>query len=227
MPIDTDSPRRGRGRPSTVSADAVAQTGLNLFLAQGFDQTTMTDIAAAAGIGRKTLFAYFPNKADIVWNRFDRQLVDLTVALAESPTNIASTDAVVDAVLRGLHTDPAIVPVMRAEVVLIQQVPALESYAHMRGRPWRDAITHFLAEREGLNREDVLPQVLGHGYWEAMFVGFRNWIRSKEVLPRPFVERALRDYSRALSAAFENEKTRVASLNALSSSTQCAPSAPK
>lgn len=208
MPIEEHSQRRGRGRPATVSADAVAQTGLDLFLAQGFDETTMTEIAAAAGIGRKTLFAYFPNKADIVWNRFERQLADLTTALANSPTDVASTDAVVDAVLRGLHTDPAVIPVMRAEVVLIQQVPSLEGYAHVRGQPWRSAISSFLAEREGLNPDDVLPQVLGHGYWEAMFVGFRQWIRSEEALPKPFVERALCEYSRALRAAFAEEKSR-------------------
>ena len=207
MPTTNDTTPRGRGRPATVSADAVAQTGLDLFLTRGFDETTMTEIATAAGIGRKTLFAYFPNKADIVWNRFAPQLADLTSALATSPHDIPSTDAVVDAVLRGLHSGPGDVPVMRAEVVLIQQTPALQSYAHMRGEPWRTAISRFLAEREGLDPEDVLPQVLGHGYWEAMFVGFRNWIRSGEIAPTPFVERALRDYSRALRAAFAHEST--------------------
>ena len=198
---------RGRGRPPTVSVNAVAEIGLGLFLKNGFDQTTMTDIANAASIGRKTLFNYFPNKADIVWNRFNRQLKDLTSALEKAPADIVSTDAVVAAVLSGLHTYPAALPIMRAEVTLIQAVPALQSYAYMQGQPWRDAITHFIADREGLDPKDTLPEVLGHGYWHAMFVGFRNWLHSGQSSPLPYVETALRDYSRALQAAFAHEKT--------------------
>jgi len=67
----------------------------------------MTDIARAAGIARKTLFNYFPNKGDIVGNRFKRQFSDLTHALDTAPANVVSTDAVVTAALSGLHTHPA------------------------------------------------------------------------------------------------------------------------
>jgi AcrR family transcriptional regulator len=183
----------------------VARTGLDLFLTQGFDDTTMTEIAAAAGIGRKTLFAYFPCKAAIVWNRFNSQLAAFTAALAEHPPETASADALIDAILRGVHTDPEAVPLLRAEVTLIQQVPELEGYAHTSGKPWRTAITAFLAEREGLSVDDVLPQVLSHGYWEAIFVGFRDWIRSGEEQPLPFIERALRQYAHAIRAAFEGD----------------------
>ncbi|WP_161498916.1 acyl-CoA-like ligand-binding transcription factor [Cryobacterium aureum] len=190
-----------------MSVDAVAEIGLGLFLTNGFDETTMTNIASAAGIGRKTLFNYFPNKADIVWNRFNRQLKDLTDALEHAPLDIVSTDAVVAAVLSGLHTHPTVLPIMRAEVTLIQAVPALQSYAYMQGQPWRDAITRFIAGREGLDPADTLPEVLGHGYWHAMFVGFRKWIHSGQSSPSPYVETALRDYSRALQAAFAHEKT--------------------
>ncbi|WP_158254026.1 TetR family transcriptional regulator [Cryobacterium sp. Y62] len=186
--------------------DAVAEIGLGLFLKNGFDKTTMTDIARAAGIGRKTLFNYFPNKADIVWNRFNRQLKDLTNALDHAPIDIVSTDAVVAAVLSGLHTYPAALPIMHAEVTLIQAVPSLQSYAYMQGQPWRDAITRFIAGREGLDPEDTLPEVLGHGYWHAMFVGFRKWLCAGQSSPLPYVETALRDYSRALQAAFAHEK---------------------
>lgn len=196
-------PKRSRGRPQTVSRDAIAAAGLDLFLRDGFERTTMTQIAAEAAVGRKTLFTYFPNKADIVWNRFERQLHDLSASLESAPPDMSSTDAALQAVMRALHTYPAAVPVMRAEVTLIQETPELQSYAFMRGRPWRDAIAAFLAERERMDPRGVLPEVAGHGYWHAMFIGFREWLASEDHAPRPHVERALREYSAAVRAAFD------------------------
>ena len=202
MNASSSQPTRGRGRPATISADAIAETGLRLFLENGFDATTMTQIALAAGVGRKTMFTYFPSKADIVWNRFHRQLATLSAALADSAPDVVSTDAVVTAVLAGLETKPTSLPAMRAEVLLIEANPSLQAYAYLRGAPWRATISEFLASREGLDAHDVLPEVLGYGYWHAMFIGFRRWIGSGDASPEMHVEAALTEYSHALTAAF-------------------------
>ncbi|WP_459643061.1 TetR/AcrR family transcriptional regulator [Kineococcus sp. NUM-3379] len=44
----------------------IAETALRLFAEQGFDATTMDQIAAAAGVARRTVFRYFPTKEDVV-----------------------------------------------------------------------------------------------------------------------------------------------------------------
>jgi Transcriptional regulator len=59
-------PRR-RGRPADVDPDRVALLALRHFAEHGYETTTMDDIAALAGIGRRTLFRYFPSKPDLVW----------------------------------------------------------------------------------------------------------------------------------------------------------------
>lgn len=47
----------------------VAEIAMNLFLERGFEATTFDDIAAAAGISRRSLFRYFGTKEDLVlWN---------------------------------------------------------------------------------------------------------------------------------------------------------------
>ncbi|MGY3378370.1 AcrR family transcriptional regulator [Arthrobacter sp. TE12231] len=58
---------RATGRPATIDPDAVARIALHLFAERGYEQTSMEDIAGAAGIGRKSLYRYFASKADLVW----------------------------------------------------------------------------------------------------------------------------------------------------------------
>ncbi|TQM06248.1 TetR family transcriptional regulator [Pseudonocardia kunmingensis] len=50
----------------------VEHIALDLFTERGFDTTTVDDIAAAAGIGRRTVFRYCPSKNDIPWGATPR-----------------------------------------------------------------------------------------------------------------------------------------------------------
>jgi AcrR family transcriptional regulator len=50
--------------------DAISAAAVNLFLARGFDEVSVAEIAAAAGISKPTLFKYFPSKEDLVLHRF-------------------------------------------------------------------------------------------------------------------------------------------------------------
>lgn len=44
----------------------IAEVGLERFLAKGYEATTLDEIAAAAGISRRTFFHYFKSKDDIL-----------------------------------------------------------------------------------------------------------------------------------------------------------------
>ena len=49
--------------------DAIADAAISLFLAHGFDQVPVADIAARAEVSKPTLFRYFPAKEDLVLHR--------------------------------------------------------------------------------------------------------------------------------------------------------------
>lgn len=63
----TTTPRSGlRERKRRERSRRIAETGLRLVLARGYDATTLDAIAAAAGISRRTFFSYFRSKEDLL-----------------------------------------------------------------------------------------------------------------------------------------------------------------
>lgn len=53
-----------RARNKARTHNALAETTLKMILERGFDDVTITDIAAEAGVSRRTFFRYFPTKED-------------------------------------------------------------------------------------------------------------------------------------------------------------------
>ncbi|MFD6156170.1 TetR family transcriptional regulator [Nocardia sp. NPDC060256] len=59
-----------RERKKLRIREQIGATAIRMFLESGFDQVSITDIARAAEVSRRTLFAYFPTKEDLVLQRF-------------------------------------------------------------------------------------------------------------------------------------------------------------
>ncbi len=58
--------RRGRGRPRDPETDGrITAAAAQLLLERGFDKTTVDDVAAAAGVGKATVYRRWPSKEDL------------------------------------------------------------------------------------------------------------------------------------------------------------------
>ena len=82
------SARRGRsteGR-AEVRRDLVA-AAVRLFTERGYDETTIDDIAVAAGVGRRTFFRYFPSKEAVLYTELDGLLAVLAEAFRLRPVD--------------------------------------------------------------------------------------------------------------------------------------------
>lgn len=55
----------------------------NLFAKNGFENTTMNDIAAASGKGRRTLYTYFKNKEEIYFGVIEQEMERLSEKMVE------------------------------------------------------------------------------------------------------------------------------------------------
>ena len=79
MSTADETPIAGAGRPPKATTAAIVQAAWALFEEVGFDAASMTAIADRAGVSRRTLFNYFPHKADLLfhgWDDFMQQFRD-------------------------------------------------------------------------------------------------------------------------------------------------------
>jgi AcrR family transcriptional regulator len=74
-----------RERKKQQTREALARAGIELFVERGYDATTLAEIAEAAGVSTRTIFAYFPSKEDILFASFQTMREALARALAERP----------------------------------------------------------------------------------------------------------------------------------------------
>jgi AcrR family transcriptional regulator len=74
-----------RERKKQQTREAIARAGLDLFVERGYEATTLAEIAEAAGVSTRTIFAYFPSKEDILFCDFEALRDTLAQALAERP----------------------------------------------------------------------------------------------------------------------------------------------
>ncbi|UFS88744.1 TetR/AcrR family transcriptional regulator [Bradyrhizobium daqingense] len=78
----------------------IADTGLRLFLRNGYEATTLDAIAEAAGISRRTFFYYFKSKEDIIlaWQGGFAEMIRR--AILEQSTMQTPLDAVKNALIK-------------------------------------------------------------------------------------------------------------------------------
>ncbi len=111
-----------RERRKVRIRETIAATATRMFLELGFDQVSITDIALEAEVSRRTLFAYFPTKEDLILQRFadheDEAARTVRARRPDQPPLEALREAVLDALRRrdpstGLNDNPEIIAFLR------------------------------------------------------------------------------------------------------------------
>ena len=78
---------RLREQTRSVVRSLLARTAAELFAANGYDDTTLDEVAAAAGVSRRTLFNYFRNKEDLALSGLAEQGELIAARFAERPAD--------------------------------------------------------------------------------------------------------------------------------------------
>jgi AcrR family transcriptional regulator len=151
---------------------AIQEHALRLIAQQGYDATTVEQIAAAAEISPSTFFRYFKTKEDvIVEDQYDPLMAELFAAAPESGTPLAALRQVMRQVLSQM--DAAELQKILDRTKLVLSVPALrarnfenldttialiaDSVARRLGRPAGDFDTRTFA---GACIGAMLPAIL-------------------------------------------------------------------
>src|SRR6516165_7194008 len=186
------------GRRRITSREELEQSAFALFAAQGFEATTVDEIAAAAGIGRRTFFRYFPSKNDIPWGAFELELDRMRARLRACPPEVPLMDAIRLALVDFNRVSPAEVPLHRRRMELILRVPTLLAHSTLRFTAWRQVIAEFVAERTGGRPDELAPQVIAHAVLGVAVAAYEQWLDD----PAADIGTLLDDGMRQLDAAF-------------------------
>lgn len=189
---------RARGRPPGTSRRQLELIALRLFTERGFDETTIEQIAAAAGVSRRTFFRYFDSKASALWGEFDAEVGAIRAALAAVPARVPMMDAIRRAVVAANHHRAADIPELRTRMNLIISVPALQSSAAVRYDAWERAVSDFAAARTGQPAGSLYPLAIGRATLAACRAAYDRWCARGDADLTVYLDAALK----ALAAGF-------------------------
>jgi TetR/AcrR family transcriptional regulator, regulator of mycofactocin system len=163
------------GRPPTTTHEQIEGIALGLFAARGFEQTTVDEIAAAVGVGRRTIFRYFPSKNDMVWGEFGQVIERLRGHLAEGD-DLPLMDALRRAAVLSNQYPADQLPALRQRLTLITTAPSLQANSMLRYAAWRRAVAEWTAARLGLAPDDLVPEAISQAALGASMAAFTRWV---------------------------------------------------
>lgn len=187
MATATNSRSGMRGRPVEIDPSHLSRVAIELFAQRGYDAVSAAEIAEAAGISRRSLFRYFPTKADLVWDGFGDSLEVLSVALLDngggSPTEAVLRATLVVAERQAVHE------LTRARLAIIAAHPELVSFGIARLDQQVSICAAYLRNRDV---DRLTAQVQASAITAAAFTGYLHWATvSTDPAPLGTIRKAL------------------------------------
>jgi len=163
-----------RERKKQQTRAAIREAALELFLTQGYAETTTTQIAQAANVSAGTLFNYFPTKDSLLTDDFDPIFIrHMRARPPEEPPATAFRRAIMAGLAEG--RDHVGMSLVRAR--LIMRTPELRAAAAAELRRDTEKLVELLGERY----PDIPPfdlRVLSKILIAAVQTAYETWIES-------------------------------------------------
>lgn len=143
-------------RSRQVAVEAILDTAVRLFTEQGYERTTIAQIAREAGISQRSLFRYFGTKEDLVCGDQDALGELLRQTVEQQPADVSAWDALragFEVVLTANHTPERVLELSR----LIFDTPSLHArYIEKRLR-WQAELVPVVQARLAPGAGDSPP----------------------------------------------------------------------
>ncbi|MFD5395117.1 TetR/AcrR family transcriptional regulator [Streptomyces sp. NPDC127097] len=186
-PTPHSAPAGLRARKKQRTRDALIRAALELFTEQGYETTTIDEIAEAVDVSQRTYFRYFANKEEVVFAVQEMVEARFLEELAARPATEAPLTALRSAVMVAWDdiggAIESVIPVelhMRA-FRMIESTPALVAVHLRRSSEMEEQIARLIARREGLDVDtDPRPRVLVGAFGGVMRVAGQVWGEGQE-----------------------------------------------
>ncbi|MFF4038564.1 TetR family transcriptional regulator [Streptomyces sp. NPDC001816] len=171
-----------RERKKQRTRDALLRSALELFTTQGYEHTTVDEIAEAVGVSQRTFFRYFAGKEDVAFAVQDLAEARFVAAVRERPAHETPMETLQQAVLEGWDgLREAVEAVVPVELYVrmyrtIESTPSLLAAHLLRSVATEEALARLLAEREGVDVDaDPRPRLAVAVFGGVIRVTERQW----------------------------------------------------
>jgi AcrR family transcriptional regulator len=170
--LDVSDSKPGlRERKKQQTREKIARVALELFAERGYDETTLAEIAEAAEVAPRTIFAYFESKEDILLCGERSFLDDLKRRLDERPAGTTTVDALREFLSQIPPQDED--DLLRKKVM--SENPELQMKAHAGHTRLEPMLAESIAKDLGAEPDDLQP-MLAAASVTAAFISVRDRI---------------------------------------------------
>jgi AcrR family transcriptional regulator len=166
-------------RKQQMVRGAIYDAAIPLFARKGFDETTVEEVAQAAGVSRRSFFRYFASKDDLLAQNvvnYGNVLAATVTACAPTLTQLETVRETVQTVLKQVVVQPH-----TRRIIEIAQRSASARQAHgSRMSDVEDALaTAFAARLKSPSRDDLKPRMLATLTLSSMNLAVIAWFRGE------------------------------------------------
>lgn len=138
----------------------ITSVAMRLFLEQGFEQTTIDQIASTAGISRRSFFRYFGTKEDIVLGDLATQGTRMRDALQQVPLSVGPWEALREALAA---VDALVIEsgITLKIATMMYETPSLRSRCIEKHLHWQSLLVPDIRRRLGLAEDDLTDPAPG------------------------------------------------------------------
>jgi AcrR family transcriptional regulator len=169
----------------------IEDVAIGFFEQQGFDATTIEQIAAAADIAPRTFFSYFDSKDDVVLGDYADRLARIVGELDRRPA-----DEPIWAALRSSFAVVASDYEAEADRIarrfaIMATTPSVQARSLQLQAGWEVALGSHITARKGAAADDPEPGLLAAAAVAVMRASLRSWLATDRETPLPtLVQRA-------------------------------------
>ena len=164
-------------RKQALVRDTIWEAAIDLFAGKGFDETTVDDIATAAGTSRRSVFRYFESKSDFMALPIVSYGTSLTDAIRSCPATMSPGDVLRHTLLSVAKTSASN---SRSKKVMEigAKYPAARQAQIARIAEIQDQVADAFAERFKRGKDRTTARVLAALTHSLLSVAFQNWFES-------------------------------------------------
>ena len=166
-----------RARKKLRTRQTIERVALELFEEQGFEATTIDQIAAGADIAPRTFFHYFDTKEDVVIADYTARLQQIVTALETGPNDQEPWVAIRQAFLGAAVNYETERDYLLRRFRIIAAAPTVAARNLQLQANWEDAVTEAVVEWLDVDAAtDIRPRLIAGAALAAMRASLRLWL---------------------------------------------------